>query len=197
LNKINKSGNNLEIDACVTLQQLLESTHCPAALVQAIKLESALNIRNTATVAGALIVYDGRSPFATSMLALDAKLTVEDGQSAKVYGLTDYWTLHPQGLITKITIPLNIKLGFESVARSPMDRPIVCAAVAQWSAGRTRLALGGYGKAPLLAMDGTEPGGIDSAAQNAFHEATDEWASAEYRMDVAAKLAKRCLETAK
>jgi CO/xanthine dehydrogenase FAD-binding subunit len=197
LNKIHKTGNNLEIDACVTLQQLLESTDCPAALIQAIKLESALNIRNTVTVAGALIVYDGRSPFATCMLALDAKLTVEDGQSSKVYALTDYWTLRPQGLITKVTIPLNIKLGFESVARSPMDRPIVCAAVVQWAAGRTRLALGGYGKSPLLAMDGTEPGGLESAAQNAFHEATDEWASADYRKDVAAKLAKRCLEEMK
>jgi len=199
LNKLQQVGNNLEIDACVTLQQLLESTHCPAALVQAIKLESALNIRNTATVAGALVVCDGRSPFATCMLALDAKLTVDGGPQteAKVYGFTDYLTLHPQGLITKITIPLNVKLAFESVARSPMDQPIVCAAVTQWAAGRTRLALGGYGKAPLLAMDGTEPGGIDSAAKNAFHEATDEWASAEYRMDVAATLAKRCLEMMK
>jgi probable selenate reductase FAD-binding subunit len=197
LNKIHQAGNNLEIDACVTLQQLLESTLCPAALIQAIKLESALNIRNTATVAGALVVCDGRSPFATSMLALDAKLTVDNGQASKIYGLTDYLTLRPQGLITKITIPLNAKLAFESVARSPMDRPIVCAAVAQWAAGRTRLALGGYGKSPLLAMDGTEPGGIDSAAQNAFHEATDEWASAEYRMDVAAKLVKRCLDAVK
>jgi CO/xanthine dehydrogenase FAD-binding subunit len=203
LNKIHQAGNNLEIDACVTLQQLLESTLCPAALIQAIKLESALNIRNTATVAGALVVCDGRSPFATSMLALDAKLTVDGGpqteaaQQSTVYGLVEFLAMRPQGLITKITIPLNVKLAFESVARSPMDRPIVCAAVVQWAAGRTRLALGGYGKHPLLAMDGTEPGGIDSAAQNAFHEATDEWASAEYRMDVAATLAKRCLEQTK
>ncbi len=80
------------------------------------------------------------------------------------------------------------------VARTPADKPIVCAALAQWTSGRTRLALGGYGKAPTLAMDGTESDGIDSAAQNAFHEASDEWASAEYRMDVAITLSKRCLE---
>jgi hypothetical protein len=50
-------------------------------------------------------------------------------------------------------------------------------------------------------MDGTESEGFDTstgsvqaAARNAFHEATDEWASADYRMDVAATLAKRCLE---
>jgi CO/xanthine dehydrogenase FAD-binding subunit len=53
--------------------------------------------------------------------------------------------------------------------------------------------LGGYGKSPLLAMDGTEAEGIETAARNAFHEATDDYGSAEYRMDVAATLAKRCL----
>lgn len=210
LNKIHQAGNNLEIDACVTLQQLLESTLCPVALTQAIRLASALNIRNAATVAGALVTADGRSAFATAMLALDVRLTVdhgpqtEAGQSSTVYGLTEYLTLRPRGLITKITIPLNAKLAFESVARSPMDLPIVCAAVARWAAGRTRLALGGTGKAPTLAMDGTEAEGIEAsinsaqaAAKNAFHEATDEWASAEYRMDVAATLAKRCLDAIK
>jgi aerobic carbon-monoxide dehydrogenase medium subunit len=195
LNKIHKVGNNLEIDACVTLQQLLEAAHCPLALTQAIRLESALNIRNATTIAGVLVTADGRSAFATAMLALDAKLTVSSGPKTEtVYGLVEYATLYPRGLITKIVIPLNAKLAFESVARSPMDLPIVCAAVARWAAGRTRLALGGTGKAPTLAMDGTESEGIDSAAKNAFHEASDEWASAEYRMDVAATLAKRCLE---
>jgi CO/xanthine dehydrogenase FAD-binding subunit len=46
----------------------------------------------------------------------------------------------------------------------------------------------------MLAMDGTEAQGVEAAARNAFHEATDEWASAEYRLDVAATLAKRCIE---
>jgi CO/xanthine dehydrogenase FAD-binding subunit len=51
------------------------------------------------------------------------------------------------------------------------------------------------GENPTLAMDGTEAEGIEAAARNAFHEATDEYASAEYRVDVAATLAKRCLES--
>jgi CO/xanthine dehydrogenase FAD-binding subunit len=46
----------------------------------------------------------------------------------------------------------------------------------------------------MLAMDGTEAEGAETAARNAFHEAADEYASAEYRMDVASTLAKRCLE---
>ena len=199
LNKIRKAGNNLEIDACVTLQQLLESSHAPEALKQAIRHESALNIRNAASVAGSLVACAGRSTFGTMMLALDARLTVDGGPQTTVHGLGDLFALRgdllANKLITKISIPLTAKTAFEMVARSPADRPIVCAAVVQWSSGRTRLALGGWGQAPLLAMDGTEPDGLEAAARNACHEATDEWGSAEYRTDVAATLAKRCLES--
>jgi len=97
-------------------------------------------------------------------------------------------------LITSMSVPINVRFAFDYVSRTPADKPIVCAALAQWNSGRTRLVLGGYGKSPILAMDGAEAEGVETAARNAFHEATDEWASAEYRMDVAATLAKRCLE---
>jgi CO/xanthine dehydrogenase FAD-binding subunit len=97
-------------------------------------------------------------------------------------------------LITSLSLPLNAKIAFEYVSRTPSDKPIVCVALAQWPSGRTRLAVGGYGKAPILAMDGTEADGVETATSNAFHEANDNWASAEYRMDVAFTLAKRCLE---
>jgi CO/xanthine dehydrogenase FAD-binding subunit len=195
LNTIKKSGNSLEIGATTTLQQLLETEDCPVALKSALKLEAPLNLRNAATVAGTLVSCDGRSTFATVMLALDAKLEIRD--SANESGISnfgEYLPLRPRGLITAITIPLKIKLAFDYVSRTPADRPIVCVALAQWNSGRTRLTVGGHGKSPALAMDGTESQGFETAARNAFHEATDEWASAEYRMDVAATLAKRCAE---
>jgi CO/xanthine dehydrogenase FAD-binding subunit len=196
LNTLQKKGNNLEIGATVTLQGLLESEHTPDALKAALKLEAPLNIRNTATVAGTLIAADGRSTFTTAMLALDTKLIVQPDD--KTIEIGNFLPLRNDNssdkLITAVTIPLNASLTFESVARTPADKPIVCAGLASWPSGRTRLALGGYGKAPLLAMDGTESEGLESAARNAFHEATDEWASAEFRMDVAATLVKRCFE---
>ena len=195
LDSVKKSGNNLEIGATVTLQQLLESEHCPHALKVALKLEAPLNLRNAATAAGTLVSCDGRSTFTTIFLALDAKLDIRrSADESEVLNIGEFLPLRPRGLITSITIPLNIKLAFEYVSRTPADKPIVCAALAGWNSGRTRLALGGHGKSPLLAMDGTEAEGIETAARNAFHEATDEYASAEYRMDVAATLAKRCLE---
>jgi len=196
LNEVQNMGNNLEIGATATLQLLLENEYAPEALKAALKLEAPLNIRNASTVAGALVAADGSSTFATAMLALDAKLSIQPGDKELEIGnflpLRDE-NLHGK-LITAITIPLTAKLTFESVARTPADKPIVCAALAKWPSGRTRLALGGYGKSPLLAMDGTESDGLGTSVRNAFHEATDEWASAEYRMDVAATLAKRCLE---
>ena len=195
LNTIQKKGNNLEIGATTTLQELLENEHTPVALKTTLKLEAPLNIRNEATVVGTLIASDGRSTFATALLALDAKLTIlPDDEELEIGNFLPLRADKLRGkLITAITIPLNANLTFESVARTPVDKPIVCAALASWPSGRTRLALGGYGKVPLLAMDGTETEGFEASARNAFHEATDEWASADYRMDIAATLAKRCV----
>jgi len=198
LNTLTKNGNNLELGATLTLQALLESEHCPEALKSALKLEAPLNIRNTATIAGTLVACDGRSTFACVLQAMDAKITMKSQQKGEeTINIGEFLPLrNTQGaLITSITIPNNIKLAFDYVSKTPSDKPIVCAAVTQWNSGRTRLALGGYGKSPMLAMDGTEADGIETAAKNAFHEATDEYASAEYRMDVAATLAKRCLES--
>ena len=201
LDTIEKQGNSLKIGATLTLQQLLESGYCPEALKPALKLEAPLNLRNAATAAGTVVSCDGRSTFVCVLLALDAKLeqvrlensTIE----SRISNIGDFLPLrNSQGwLITSITIPLNASTAFEYVSRTPADKPIVCTSLAQWNSGRTRLALGGYGQAPLLAMDGTEAEGLETAARNAFHEATDEYGSAEYRMEVAATLAKRCLES--
>lgn len=194
LESLRVNGNNLELGATLTLQSLLESHHCPEALKSALKLEAPLNIRNSATVAGTLVSCDGRSTFASVLLALDAKITIISDQSS-VIGLGEFLPLRPRGLITSIILPLNVKLAFEYVSRTPADKPIVCVALAQWNSGRTRLAVGGYGKSPTLAMDGTSSDDLATAARNAFHEATDDYGSAEYRMDVAAILAKRCIES--
>ncbi len=190
LDFLNQKGNDLEIGATCTLQSLLESEHCLEAMKAALKFEAPLNVRNMATAAGTLVSGDGRSTFVTALLALDAKVTTSGGQ----FATGEFILSRPKGLITSITIPLNVKFAFQSVSKTPADKPIVCAALSQWNSGRTRLALGGYGRTPMLAMDGTEADGLETAARNAFHEAGDDWASAEYRMEMAYVLSRRCLE---
>ena len=199
LDSLTKKGNDLEIGATCTLQSLLENENCPETLKTAIKLEAPINIRNLATVAGTLVASDGRSPFATALLAMDTKIEKAIFDHSKIEyqisNIGEYLPLRPTNLITKIILPLNTKFAFEFVSRTPADKPIICAAVTQWGSGRTRLALGGYGKSPILAMDGTEDEGLEAAARNAYHEAMDEWASAEYRMEIAAVLARRCKDS--
>ncbi len=197
LNKISKNGNNLEFDACVTLQQILESEICPDSLKNAIRIEAGLNIRNAATIAGTLAACDGRSAVGTVMLGFDAKLQTISSSKTNLISLGDYFPFRQKIFMTKIIIPVNVKSSFESVGRSQFDKPIVSACVVQWNGGRTRLALGGYKNTPLLAMDGTEAEGLSSAANNAFHEAGDQWATSEYRSSTAAALAVRCLNNLK
>jgi len=97
-------------------------------------------------------------------------------------------------LITKVSFPINTRVAYEYIARTPADQPIVCAAISQWTSGRTRLALGGWGAAPILGMDGPEAEGIKMVSASAYSHAGDEWASAEYRQEMAGVLALRCLK---
>jgi len=197
LDQIKASGKNLEIGAAATLQALLNYADTPIALGAAIRHEATYNLRQMATVAGTLVSADGRSPFATVMLALAAEATLmPDDESAplgEVLPLREEKLTHK--LITQIRVPLNAVLAYEYVARTPADLAIVSVAMAQWPSGRTRVVLGGYGSSPLLAMDGPNAQGADIAAADAYREGGDQWASAEYRSDVAAKLIKRCVES--
>jgi Aerobic-type carbon monoxide dehydrogenase, middle subunit CoxM/CutM homologs len=196
LNKIIKSANVLNIGATVTLQELLESPSTPPVLKTSIKLEGPLNQRNRRTVAGALITSNGRSPFATMMIAMDARLSL-NGRETSVHALGDFLISQSEilkkKLVTNIEIPIRVNIAFETVGRSPSDKPILCAALAQWKSGRIRLAIGGWGKIPTLAFDGTEASGIDKAASNAVQESKDEWGSAEYRTAIVGVLVERCL----
>jgi CO/xanthine dehydrogenase FAD-binding subunit len=196
LNKITERGKNIHVGATTTLQQLLEFPKCPRAMMTALRLEAPLNLRNAATLGGTLVVCAGRSSFVTVLLALDSQLSLVRAQP-ETLGLGDFLPVRsfsrPRPLITGLDIPLAAKVEFDYVARTPADTPIVAVALAQWPSGRTRLAVCGYGDAPALAMDGSGNEGIESAARNAFHDATDPWGSAEYRMAVAATLSRRCL----
>jgi len=196
LDTLEKEGQFLSIGATVKLQSLAEFPVIQPSLMHAIMHEVNINLRQQATAAGALIVAGGRSSFSTAMLALDATLTWQPGDMDQPLG--DWLVLkHSPGdacLVTKIKIPLNPTLVFEKVARTPADLPILCVAAARWPSGRTRITLGGFGIAPILAFDAPEPGGAVEVVRDALSKAEDSWASADYRQDIGGKIIQRLLQ---
>jgi CO/xanthine dehydrogenase FAD-binding subunit len=196
---IKVTGNQIQVGATAKLQELLDFQGLPEDLYTSIRHELTYNLRHMATLAGKLVTADGRSPFATALLALDACLEFLwlDSETLQIKmgdWLPTRTNEKPNKLITRISFPINVKLAYEYVARTPADMPIVCAATVCWNSGRTRVALGGWGEAPILALDGPESGGVETAAGSAYSHAVDEWASAEYRQEIAGLLAHRGLQ---
>ena len=196
LDHLDVKGKNVKIGATVTLQKL-HSYNIHPTLKTVIGLEATYNIRQVGTIAGALVSTDGRSPFVTTMLAMDAELHFQPGDEKINLGnylpLREEWNTNQ--LITHVIIPNEIDLAYKYVARTPADIPIVCVAVGRWPSGRMRVALGGYGSEPYLVIDGQGIDGVESAIQDAYREAGDQWSSAEYRSEMATILFKRCLQS--
>jgi aerobic carbon-monoxide dehydrogenase medium subunit len=205
LNTFLAQGNFLYLGAMLTLQNLRDklpqvgagAAGLSVGLQKAIAHEATYNLRMAASVAGTLVASGGRSPLTTALLALDTALFIQPGDETVSLGdlLPRRTELLRGRLITRLTLPLGARLAYEYVARSPADRPIVCSAVAIWPSGRVRVALGGCGNAPLLAFDGTEAEGAKIAAESAYSRCGDEWASADYRREIAGVLVDRCVQS--
>lgn len=197
-------GNLIEIGAAVTLQRLSESKVIPEsiqpALAQVLQSEATYNLRQVATLGGTIATSNARSAVTTALLAMDASLEIHSLPGGPTEdSLGDFLALSgevmPGRLIMKIKIPANLALAYAAVSRTPADFPIVSSAVVRWPSGRLRVALGGYGRAPVLVMDGPEAAGADIAAKEAFRQAGDEWASAQYRSAMAEILVRRCINS--
>jgi len=193
--EIFERGKFLEVGATVTLQSLQNSQSISAVLNEIIRFEAGYNLRQVSTIAGTLVAANGRSLLATALLSLDAHLVLMPGD--EVVSLGDFLPIRSkwlQGrLIVAVRFPINVKLEYEFVARTPADQPIVCAAIGKWPSGRTRVALGGFGEAPVLVFDGPQSSGAVAAAKNAYSLAADVWASSAYRQEIASILTGRIL----
>lgn len=196
LAEISKAGSTIKVGAAATLQNLLDFPGLPDALSKAVIHEATHNLRQSGTVAGALVSGGGRSPFLCAMLALDAQLIWQPGGVKQALG--EFVPLRRDTraglLISEVQFSTQTKLAYEYVARTPADKPVVCVAAARWPSGRTRIVLGGYGETPITAMDGEEMDGAEEVVGYALMTAKDQWASAEYRVDAAKTLVRRCLK---
>jgi CO/xanthine dehydrogenase FAD-binding subunit len=196
LNEIHFEKQKIQIGATCKLQYLVLHKFLPEFFRKAVHYEFPLNIRNSASIGGLIVKCDGRSSIVTSLLALDANLVLEPDHDQ--VPISDFLIKRPAILKNHLIVSINVSAPqvfyFEHIARTPLDRPIVCAAISQWKTGRTRLALGGYGSQPVLVCDGENSENMQLAARSAFSLANDAWASSEYRSEMAEILAGRCID---
>jgi len=196
-------GDAVEIGAVTKLQAIVDTqAHLPAAFRDACRLEVGWNLRNMATLGGAIMSSDGRSGLLTTLLALDAQVT--QAQVSQFFPLHKLLMARNEvKLITNIQFEMPTNLGYEQVARAPADWPLVCAAVGfgQGYDDEIRIAVGGFGDYPIRLREAEriwaetqDPEQVGRAAQDAYKNAEDKWASAEYRAEIAGVLVKRQLK---
>lgn len=199
LDEIKTVGKIFQIGPAATLQSIHDAEETLPALRKAITHQETNNRRQVATLAGTLVSAGGRSAVAGAFLALDSilEITGPDLKSEKIH-FGDYKPLSEEKtkgrLISLISIPTEVKLAYHYVARTPADLPIVGAFAARWPSGRTRVVLIGFGEQPVMVFDGPDGAGAEDAARDAYSEAVDQWASAEYRAETARILVERCLD---
>lgn len=196
LNKIEKRGKLLIVGATVTLDDLSGQPDVQPSLGDIINHEVTHNLRQVATIGGTIVSADGVSPFTTVMMALNVTCSIQPGEEQ--IKIADLLPIRKEildhRLITSVSLPLNVRMAYEYISRTPADRPIISVAVCQWSSRRTRVVIGGFGKEPVLAFDGPDAGGAGMAAKNACSGSQDLLASEEYRYEMAEILTNRCLQ---
>lgn len=192
---IHSEGNILKVGATTKLEAVVSAPEVPMGLQRVILDSYTKNHRQMSSFAGALVAGGGRSLFCAALLAMDAKFIWAPDDGVQLYA--EYLPLRTKpekkAFIKEVQIPTNIQFGFDYVARTPRDLPIVGGCIAKWSSGRTRVTLCGYGNAPICVMDGTSASGAVNAAMDAYSQAGDQWASSDYRQEISGKIIERIL----
>jgi len=211
----------LVIGAAVSLQALVEhestgvrSTQPLHVIGESAQAMAGLNIRNRATIAGAVATADSSSPLVAALLACDAELVTKVGDKTKVLPLPGFLGYHDQvlaegALITEVRVPMPYvaQAYYHAVARTPRDYPAVCVVLraARRNSGPSaaRVAVGGIASFPIR-LNAVEFA-IDTKPEIDFVEAelhkalapitppNDYLGSAEYRKEMAAVLVRRAV----
>lgn len=198
LSFIEADEDGLSLGATTTLQTLLDDQRVKAyaggVLLKALRDTAGRNVRESATLAGSIVAARGNSPLVTALLALNAQITTH-ARREQTAPLAE-WIPSNGALITRLSLPAlpaEARAAYEKVARTPADLPIVCVAAVQIGAV-VRLALGGVAERPIvMRLVDITPDQAAQHVQQAIYPATDYFASAAYRREMAGVLVKRAL----
>lgn len=200
-NEVHIDAGRLRIGSVARLQDLVQAAGVPQTLIEACRLEASWNIRNQATVGGAVMTADGRSPLLGVLLAMGGVAFLEPGgRELSIESLVDLrGAMVEPFLIREFTFDLPEPLIYEQVSRTRRDFPLVGVALAAWP-DRMRAALCGFGPAPILfdsqqgAFEAADAEALGDMAEQAYRDAGDAFASADYRAHAAAVLVRRLVK---
>jgi len=179
-------------ESLVDLQQAMKQY---ADFDRAAVAEAGLNVRNTLSLYNFLKTADGRSPLLVALRAMTVNLKWQPGNQTVT--LEEYLYNRQQdkpGFWNEMVIEAPEAFVFGSVARTPLDKPIVALAMTRLNNSELRVVGGGSVGLPVsteLAANGE--GGREWVRQ-AFENLNDAWASSAYRQDVAGVLYERLIE---
>jgi CO/xanthine dehydrogenase FAD-binding subunit len=126
LDKITSDSTAISIDACVTLQSLIESDLVPQAIKDAAIREGTINTRRTATIAGALVSSKGQSPLGAVLQAMGTKVFTEP--NGIVLGIREWMSTltedMPARLVVRLGIPLKGNTVYLDISKTPADTPM-------------------------------------------------------------------------
>jgi CO/xanthine dehydrogenase FAD-binding subunit len=178
------------IGATTSLETIQNYFSDSKGICTAIKIDASKNIQSQATLAGLIKSSGSRSAVLTTLLALGTKIFIQPGKKEISLDefLLDKSKISNGTLITHISINHFKKLLFESVARSPLDLPVLCCCAVRTINDEIRISLGGFGKSPQLVVDGINDYPMN---KEILVNSGDQWASKEYRSEVAMTLIKR------
>ena len=153
---IEKNGEVLRIGANTTLQNLLESPTISDAIRNSLSLECNFNLRQAATVGGAVACGTGKSAFNALLMAMEACILWEPG--SKTFSFSDFHSklrATEPGYISALLIPLALKTAISFISRTPESEPLFCLCGSGKKDGMIRLTMiNPEGDLPWLVFSG-------------------------------------------
>lgn len=187
-----KKKNIIEIGSTHTLENILPSFAEIKDVITALQIEASKNLRNQITLGGFIKKANGRSPFLCCLAVLNCWIYMEPGN--KKVDLNQFHLIREvnQDLITKVELRIPDSFHFESIGRSPLDKPIICCASSKYGDVQL-LSLGGFGSWPMLINSEIAANSKNLEKLLLDKVQDDQWASAEYRISIAKILINRML----
>ncbi len=209
--------DRLVLGALVSLEAMARDetlrTFAGGVLAQAAHAEATSLLRQQGRLAGALLTDVGRSEIAPVLLALDARVSIQQVRGLKTWPLAAFFEQMQaalgRGVLVQVDVPRPLaatQVRRARVARASRDRAILSVAGAVRLEGRriaaVRLAVSGVGALPVrlevveaaLQDESAEPQQVQTLAAQAIADVPiedDHRASAAYRREVLPVLVRR------